>query len=92
MTFVILLSVLLLTLASKEFGSEEFPILATLCKAYLLQQVPPRRPPGPAAIVLQARVPQITLRDSVFDTILLDNYHYCLWASSALIINPFLLI
>ena len=43
----------------------------------MLQQVVPSRPPSPAAIVLQPRVPQITLRDSVFDTILLASYHYC---------------
>ena len=48
--------------------------------------VPPRWPPGPAA----TQAP-ITHRDSVFDTMLLASYYYCLWASSALIINPYLI-
>ena len=43
----------------------------------MLQQVSLLAAAGSAAIVLQPRVPQITLRDSVFDTILLASYHYC---------------
>ena len=49
--------------------------------------VPSCQPPGPTG----THAP-ITSWDSVFDTILLASYHYCLQASSVLIINPFLLI